>query len=119
MRRGLPELPHQRRQRMVSAFGLTDYDAGVLTSQKELVDYFEAGLGSLESSKRKLCAKPLVNWMTTELLGRLNADKKDIADSPIKAEALASGKVSSDHRALDWAGGFVSCYGFCPATYPT
>lgn len=107
LRRSLPELPQQRRQRMVEELGLTDYDAGVVTGQKELVDYFETGLNTLAADKRKACAKPLVNWITTELLGRLHADRKEITDSPTGAGQLAelvdliqtgtlSGKMAKD-----------------------
>ncbi len=107
IKRSLPELPNERRNRLVNELGLTEYDANVLTGQKELVDFFEAGLNSLEEAKRKPCAKPLVNWITTELMGRLNSDKKDITTSPVTAPALAevvglihantlSGKMAKD-----------------------
>lgn len=107
MKRGLPELPFERRDRLVNELGLTEYDANVLTGQKELVDFFETGLNSLEESKRKPCAKPLVNWITTELMGRLNSDKKSIEASPVTAQALVevvgliqantlSGKMAKD-----------------------
>lgn len=89
IKKNLPELPQARRQRLINDFGLTDYDATVLTNQKELVDYFENGLGTLEAGKRKASAKTLVNWITTELMGRLNADSKEITESPVGAQSLA------------------------------
>jgi len=89
IRNSLPELPKERRARLVQGLGLSDYDAGVLVSQKDLVDYYEDSLSSLPIEKRKNSAKPLVNWITTELLGRLNAEKKSIKDSPVSAKSLA------------------------------
>ncbi len=89
MRKSLPELPTARRTRLVKEWGLSDYDAHVLTGQKELVDYFETALNALDPSERSAGAKPLVNWITTELMGRLNAEKKDIATSPVPPTALA------------------------------
>jgi len=88
-RKSLPELPEIRKGRFISQWGLTDYDAGVLISQKELADYFEQGLGVLPEKTRALCAKPLVNWITTELLGRLNSENKTIKQSPVSSIALA------------------------------
>ena len=107
IRKTLPELPGQRRVRLIKDYWLTNYDADVLLSQKELVDYFEEGVGAFPEGKRKEWAKTLVNWATTELLGRLNADKKNIEDSPVSARNLAelvsliqsgqiSGKMAKD-----------------------
>ncbi len=101
IKKTIPELPHHRRARLVSELGLSDYDAGVLVGQKELVDFFEEGLNSFPSEKKKDWAKPLVNWVTTELLGRLNAEKKSVKESPVSALNMAelvgliqSGQVS-------------------------
>jgi aspartyl-tRNA(Asn)/glutamyl-tRNA(Gln) amidotransferase subunit B len=88
MKASLPELPTERKARLVSQLGLSDYDAGVLVSQRELVDYFENGLATLAADKKGRIAKPLVNWITTELLGRLNEENKDIAASPMSAPHL-------------------------------
>jgi aspartyl-tRNA(Asn)/glutamyl-tRNA(Gln) amidotransferase subunit B len=89
-RSSLPELPEARAKRYAGDLGLTDYDAGVLTSEKALADYFEAALAGFDGSARKAAAKPLVNWITTELLGRLNAAKKGIGESPVPAGRLAA-----------------------------
>ncbi len=89
IKRGLPELPETRRERLMNNDGLSSYDAGVLVSQKELVDYFEEALARVPSQNRPASAKPLVNWITTELLGRLNAEKKGIAESPVASAAMA------------------------------
>lgn len=89
IRRELPELPTERLERLVKELGLSPYDAGVLVGQKELVDYFEVGLGQLSGGDEKKSAKALANWLTTELLGMLKKDRKDITASPVKAGQLA------------------------------
>jgi aspartyl-tRNA(Asn)/glutamyl-tRNA(Gln) amidotransferase subunit B len=89
IRAQLPELPSVRRERLVNELGLNEYDANVLVSQKELVDYFETGLKSLPEKSQKTSSKPLVNWITTELLGRLNAERKEIKESPVSSASLA------------------------------
>ncbi|MGQ0644221.1 MAG: Asp-tRNA(Asn)/Glu-tRNA(Gln) amidotransferase subunit GatB [Elusimicrobiota bacterium] len=89
-RAALPELPEARARRYTGDLGLTEYDAGVLTSEKALADYFEAALAGFEGPAKKAAVKPLVNWITTELLGRLNAAKKGIGESPVPAGRLAA-----------------------------
>lgn len=107
VKKELPELPQERKIRLVSELGLTEYDAGVLVRQKELVDYFETGLKSFPKEKHAEWAKPLVNWISTELLGRLNEENKEITSSPLSATMLAelvelvqtgaiSGKMAKD-----------------------
>ena len=78
----LPELPAQRRQRYRAA-GLSDYDAGVLTSDAQLAGFYD------EVVAAGAAAKPACNWVTTHLLGRLNADETSLADSPVRAPYLA------------------------------
>ncbi len=78
----LPELPRARRARLISAYGLSDYDAGVLTAERALADYYEAAV------KVGAPAKPVANWITTELLGKLNAEGKALRDCPVPAAAL-------------------------------
>ncbi len=65
IRKGLPELPDQKRQRFIDEFSLPEYDAVILTESKELADYFEAAVA--------VCAQPkkVSNWMMTELLREL------------------------------------------------
>lgn len=107
VKKSLPELPEKRRSRLVKDLSLSEYDAGVLVSQRELVDYFEDGLKPYPVDKRPSLAKPLANWIITELLGRLNAENKTVKDSPIPAPSLAelveligagtiSGKMAKD-----------------------
>jgi aspartyl-tRNA(Asn)/glutamyl-tRNA(Gln) amidotransferase subunit B len=82
---GLPELPDAKRARFVSEYSLTDYDAGVLVGDKSLATYFEKAVTVAGAE----AAKPVSNWITTELLGRLNAAKKSIDESPVSGEHLA------------------------------
>lgn len=107
IRKQLPESPDKRKERLVRELNLSDYDAGVLVADRELVEYFEAGVDSFGADKKKTLAKPLANWIITELLGRLNADNKTIRDCALPATALAelvaligsgtiSGKMAKD-----------------------
>ena len=79
----LPELPSAKRTRFVSSFGITAYDAEVLTATKELADYFESVV------KAGAPGKAAANWMQTELLRRLNDSGKEITASPVAPTALA------------------------------
>lgn len=78
----LPELPATRRERYLEA-GLSEYDAGVLTSDAELASFFD------EVVAAGAAAKPACNWVTTHLLGRLNTDERSFADSPVQASHIA------------------------------
>ncbi|MEK6595301.1 MAG: Asp-tRNA(Asn)/Glu-tRNA(Gln) amidotransferase subunit GatB, partial [Pseudomonadota bacterium] len=80
----LPELPAARRNRYVTAFGLSAYDAGVLTSTRELADYFENTVKQL-SAQAKLCA----NWIMGEISGQLNKEGIEITACPISPTQLA------------------------------
>ncbi len=81
IRAELPELPRARRQRFERDIGLSAYDAGVLTSERALADYFEAAVAVHPDPKL------ISNWLTTELLGRLPAER--IGVSPIPPASLA------------------------------
>lgn len=92
---GMPELPASKEARFMKA-GLSAYDAGVLTSSREISDYFEA-----VTQSGKVSLKTASNWIQTDLLGLLHAEKKEIEDSPIPAASLAellemteSGKIN-------------------------
>ncbi len=84
IRKTLPELPEAKRERFVREYGIPEYDAGVLTMSRERASYYEACV------KAHPDAKAASNWVMVELLGRLNKDGKDIAESPIPPERLAS-----------------------------
>lgn len=81
--KSLPELPEAKRNRFVSAYGVTPYDAGVLTATKELGDYFEGVV------KAGAPGKSSANWMQSELLRYLNDSGKEISVSPVSPAALA------------------------------
>ncbi len=81
----LPELPDQKRRRFVTEYKLSDYDAGVLVGDQSLAAYFETAIKQTGPE----AAKPVSNWITNELLARLNATKKSIAESPVTGEQLA------------------------------
>jgi aspartyl-tRNA(Asn)/glutamyl-tRNA(Gln) amidotransferase subunit B len=83
IRRALPELPHAKQDRFVREYGITAYDAEVLTGSQALADYFEA------VAKAGGSAKNAANWMQTELLRRLNDSGKEIDASPVSPAALA------------------------------
>ena len=91
----MPELPGAKEARFMKA-GLSAYDAGVLTSSREIAAYFEEVVKG-----GKVSLKTASNWIQTDLLGVLNAEKKEIQDSPIPAARLAellelveSGKIN-------------------------
>jgi aspartyl-tRNA(Asn)/glutamyl-tRNA(Gln) amidotransferase subunit B len=83
VRATLPELPTARRERFVRQYGLSAYDAGVLTGSRAAADYFEA-LVKASGVEAKLAA----NWQMGELAAALNRDERDIADSRISPSDL-------------------------------
>lgn len=96
----LPELPDAKKARFVRDFGLSEYDAGVLTADIEAAAYFEAVADGRDG---KLAA----NWVINELFGRLKKDDCDIAASPVSPAQLGgiialiqsgdiSGKIAKD-----------------------
>ncbi len=83
LRRQLPELPRQRRNRFVNDLGLSAYDADVLTEDRATADYFEAIIAFVPQPKLAS------NWLTGELFRLLNAGGRSIGQSPVSPEALA------------------------------
>ena len=83
VRRAMPELPDAKLERLKTAHSLSDYDAGVLTSSKELALYYEQVTQITQNSKTS------ANWIMNELLGRLNAVGKEIEASPVSSVNLA------------------------------
>ena len=79
----IPELPTQKSKRFQEELGLSAYDAGVISSAKELAQFFEE---ILESGVQ---VKNAVSWLTSELLGRLNKRNLDITSSPVNSKKLA------------------------------
>jgi len=88
--RSLPELPTAKRARFASAYGITPYDAEILTGSQALADYFEAVV------KAGAPGKAAANWMQTELLRRLNDSGKEIDASPVSPAALGELVVLAD-----------------------
>jgi aspartyl-tRNA(Asn)/glutamyl-tRNA(Gln) amidotransferase subunit B len=96
IRKSLPELPEARRSRLVADFGITEYDAQVLTASKILADQFEEAARAAKNPKR------VANLVQSELLGRLKAKGIEIEQSPISmkgvalsADLLETGAISS------------------------
>ena len=109
IKNSLPELPTEKKNRFVSEFGLSDYDAENLTAQKPLADYYESMLN--EGAEAKVSA----NWVMGELSAALNKNQIDIQDSPISAKELSelvkrinddtiSGKIAKDVFKAMWEG---------------
>ncbi|MCC5795877.1 MAG: Asp-tRNA(Asn)/Glu-tRNA(Gln) amidotransferase subunit GatB [Methylophaga sp.] len=86
IRETLPELPNQKRDRFINELGLSLYDASILTSSRELADYYEAVIAATGNKDPKQCA----NWVTVELSGALNRAGLEITESPVTAKQLAS-----------------------------
>jgi aspartyl-tRNA(Asn)/glutamyl-tRNA(Gln) amidotransferase subunit B len=86
VRATLPELPNEKRDRFVNELGLSLYDASLLTSSRELADYFEAVLAATGNNDPKQCA----NWVIGEVSAALNKANMEITESPVSAEHLAS-----------------------------
>ncbi len=82
--KSLPELPEARRARMVREYGITEYDAHVLTSSKLLADRFESAARAAKNAKR------VANLVQGELMGRLKAKGMEIEQSPISMEGVAA-----------------------------
>ena len=110
IRNNLPELPEQKCQRFISDLGLSDDNAELLTSSRELADYFETAL-ALAPDQSKL----LVNWILGDLSGALNRSDLDIQSSPINAAMLVtllqrisdntiSGKIAKEVFEAMWQG---------------
>ena len=81
-RRELPELPDARCARLEKEYGLSDYDAGIITSSRAMAEYFDAVVAT--GADPKLAA----NWIMGDLAKNLNEDGIDITKSPVSAERL-------------------------------
>ena len=79
----MPELPLEKRDRFLSEYQLTAYDAGVLTSSRAMADYYEEAV--------KLSGRPKIaaNWVMGDVLRLLNEDGRDIKSSPVSPASLA------------------------------
>jgi aspartyl-tRNA(Asn)/glutamyl-tRNA(Gln) amidotransferase subunit B len=108
----LPELPDQKAARFAKEFGLSAYDAGVLSASRELGAYFEAVVAGLKAGHAKLAA----NWVMGELSSALNRDSVDIEHSRVNPVQLIgllnrivdetiSGKIAKDVFEAMWSEG--------------
>jgi aspartyl-tRNA(Asn)/glutamyl-tRNA(Gln) amidotransferase subunit B len=109
IRSRLPELPDEKKARFVLDFGMTEYDAGVLTAEVAAADYFEA-------VARGRDGKQAANWVINELFGRLNKEGRSIETSPLAPDQLGglldllsrdeiSGKIAKDVFEILWTEG--------------
>ena len=105
----LPELPDAKKARFVKDYGMTEYDAGVLTAEAENAAFFEAVATGRDG-------KQAANWVINELFGRLNKQGLGVADSPVSAAQLGgvldlmaagtiSGKIAKDLFEILWTEG--------------
>ncbi len=105
----MPELPDAKKARFMSDYGLTDYDASVLTAELENAAFFDTVAKSRDG-------KTAANWVINELFGRLNKEGLGIADSPVSAAQLGglldlladqtiSGKIAKDLFEILWTEG--------------
>ncbi len=110
IREALPELPQEKKARYVDDLGLSDYDADLLSMNRDTADYFEAALADDNG-----LAKPLANWILGDLGGALNREGLDISESPVSAAQLAqllsriaddtiSGKIAKQVFEAVWQG---------------
>ncbi|MDO8353349.1 MAG: Asp-tRNA(Asn)/Glu-tRNA(Gln) amidotransferase subunit GatB [Aestuariivirga sp.] len=109
IKNSLPELPDEKRNRFVSAYGLSVYDASVLSAERPSSDFFEA---TAKGRDGKIAA----NWVINELFGRLNKEGKTIETTPVSARQLGeivdlitsgtiSGKIAKDVFEIVWTEG--------------
>ncbi|TCB52691.1 Asp-tRNA(Asn)/Glu-tRNA(Gln) amidotransferase subunit GatB [Acinetobacter sp. ANC 4779] len=112
-RAALPELPKTRRARFIADFGVTEYDAHVLTLSRELADFYEVVVASAGGAAQ---GKVSANWVMGEFSAALNKAGLDLADSPVTAEKLGgmvarivdntiSGKIAKQVFGFMWEEG--------------
>lgn len=109
IKEGLPELPDAKKARFVADYGMTEYDAGVLTADAQDADFYEEVAAGRDG-------KTAANWVINELFGRLNKEGLTVNDSPLSAAQLGgiidligkgdiSGKIAKDLFEIIWADG--------------
>jgi aspartyl-tRNA(Asn)/glutamyl-tRNA(Gln) amidotransferase subunit B len=105
----IPELPDEKKARLIQAYGLSPYDAGVLVAERASAEFFESVAKGRDG---KLAA----NWLINELFGRLNKEGRSIEESPVSAGQLGeiidliqagtiSGKMGKDVFEIVWVEG--------------
>jgi len=109
------ELPGTKRGQYLTGYGLSIYDAQLLTQSFEWADYFETALAAMDADDSATAAKQVANWMTGELAAALNRNEIDIVNAPIGPVALAgllkrnadntlNNKMTKEVFAAMWAG---------------
>ena len=104
--RDLPELPDEKKQRLIETQGISVYDASILVTEKAIADYYEAVAAGRDG-------KAAANWVINDLLGALNKAGKSIEESPVSPEQLGaiidlikegtiSGKIAKDLFEIVW-----------------
>jgi aspartyl-tRNA(Asn)/glutamyl-tRNA(Gln) amidotransferase subunit B len=100
VRKKLPELPEARRDRFISGYDLTLYDASLLTGSKALADYFEEGTGV----SKNISPKEISNWLLGEASRIINAHNIDIDEFRKKVSPqMLSGLILSSHGTINTA----------------
>ena len=113
LRKGLPELPDEKRKRFMKEYALSAYDAGVLVAERESADRFEKELCLAKERDPKIEPKAVANWLINELMGRANRANVTLANVPVSAEANSailvavsvgqiSGKIAKDLSDAIW-----------------
>jgi aspartyl-tRNA(Asn)/glutamyl-tRNA(Gln) amidotransferase subunit B len=109
IRASLPELPDEKRARFVATYGLSPYDAGVLSAERASADFYEQAAKGRDG-------KMTANWVVNELFGRLNKEGKTIENTPVSASQLGevvdliqngtiSGKIAKEVFEIIWSEG--------------
>ena len=110
IRKSMPELPTEKKQRFLETYPISESDAAVLVSNRKISDYFEKVVARCQDSKRS------ANWVQVELLAKLNRNNLDISHSPVSAEQLGvliskikdetiSGKIAKEVFSQMWSTG--------------
>ena len=117
LKKNLPELPDEKRQRFIGSYKLSPYDADVLVAERESAEFFEAvAKGRDEVVAEPRDGKVAANWVINELFGRLNKEGLEIASSPVSANQIGSiidlissgaisGKIAKDVFEIVWSEG--------------
>ena len=109
LKESLPELPDDKKDRLMDALDLSAYDAAILVSEKPIADYFESVASGRDG-------KSAANWVINDLLGALNKASKGIEETPVSPEQLGaildlikegtiSGKIAKDLFEIVWSNG--------------
>ena len=109
LKAGLPELPDDKKDRLMADMGLSAYDASILVSEKSIADYFEAVAAGRDG-------KIAANWVINDLLGALNKAGNTIEETPVSPDQLGaiidlikegtiSGKIAKDLFEIVWTEG--------------